>query len=115
MLALVLGCSAHHPPEPVVVPEPAPVEAPVPPPPPPPVVIDPTHNAEACKLYVETLGSAPCTPIHPNADELCPDTLNQGPCDLRPYYGCMTDAVKCIENDGFLDVSGQVACPPPSC
>jgi hypothetical protein len=86
---------------------------PIRPPPPPASAGGGGANRTACAAYVEAFNVAPCSGVDLRVDELCPPTLDLSPCDLSAFYGCMAAAVKC--NGAFLDVSGQVSCPAPTC
>ncbi len=72
-------------------------------------------NVEACRAYVEKYNSLDCLAaagVQLDADEMCPSALNQSPLDMREYYGCMADALKC---DGSIpDLAGATDCKMPS-
>ncbi|MBX2800571.1 MAG: hypothetical protein KTR31_23025 [Myxococcales bacterium] len=73
-------------------------------------------NVAACQSYVEAYNRLDCVTdaFRISPTDMCPDALDDYPCDMSEHYQCMADRIMC--SDGRPDVLDMhTACGDRTC
>jgi hypothetical protein len=64
-------------------------------------------NQAACEDYVDSVNELECVNQKLDAEDECPDELDDDECDMEDYYGCLADNTTCLDGQLQSPAAGE--------